>query len=226
MGDIDGAPTGAQDGAMRPDVSDAIRPRIEAVRELIGILVIAPQPDTAAEDLAPTVESLRALTERLGRLLAQAGMTDCVRAATSLENAVAGIPDGESFRNMDAALTYLRARLYEVALQPAAAMPPPDSQTGDYPRADADLAGTTNPAVSAYDDATAADIGVSIHEMSEVTLDEAGDEAGDDVWQDVGHAGAHSDDEPWDEDAFPTAAREAIRNFRSATLRQRRKSVV
>lgn len=220
MGDIDSAPNGAQNGAMRPDVTDAIRTRVEAVRELISILVIAPQPD-AAEYFSPTAESLRALTERLGRLLAQAGMTDCVRAATSLENAVTGIPDAESFRDMDAALTYLRARLHDVALQPAVASSSPSSQESGDPRpeaeaeAEADLDDHTNMASAADESAAAVDADTIVADTSEATPHATGNDVANDV-NEVGQ-----DDDAWDEDAFPTAAREAIRNFRSATLRQR-----
>ena len=103
------------DDAMTPKTSDDLGLRIDAVQDLIRLLVIAPASQSD-DELPRTSATLLHLSQRLGRLLAQAGMTDCVRAAATLERASADLPSDESLRNIDAVLVYLRARLLHVAL--------------------------------------------------------------------------------------------------------------
>ena len=87
---------GAYQRADRPGVIDAglLAERIRTVGELIAMLAVPSVPPGVADDehLAPTVENLHRVSERLGRLLAQAGMADCVRAVLTLQQAIAGLP--------------------------------------------------------------------------------------------------------------------------------------
>ena len=110
------------DDAMTPKTSDDLGLRIDAVQDLIRLLVIAPAGQSD-DELPRTPATLLHLSQRLGRLLAQAGMTDCVRAAATLERASADLPSDESLRNIDAVLVYLRARLLNVALPSQALVP-------------------------------------------------------------------------------------------------------
>ncbi len=103
------------DDAMTPKTADDLGLRIDVVQDLIRLLVIAPAGQSD-DELPRTPATLLHLSQRLGRLLAQAGMTDCVRAAATLERASADLPSDESLRNIDAVLVYLRARLLNVAL--------------------------------------------------------------------------------------------------------------
>lgn len=111
---------GAYQRADRPGVIDAglLAERIRTVGELIAMLAVPSVPPGVADDehLAPTVENLHRVSERLGRLLAQAGMADCVRAVLTLQQAIAGLPADESLRTVDDLLTFLRNRLRDVSL--------------------------------------------------------------------------------------------------------------
>ena len=110
------------DDVMAPKTSDDLGLRIDAVQDLIRLLVIAPVSQSD-DELPRTPATLVHLSQRLGRLLAQAGMTDCVRAVATLERATADLPSDESLRNIDAVLVYLRARLLNVALPSQAFVP-------------------------------------------------------------------------------------------------------
>ncbi len=110
------------DDAMTPKTADDLGLRIDVVQDLIRLLVIAPAGQSD-DELPRTPATLLHLSQRLGRLLAQAGMTDCVRAAATLERASADLPSDESLRNIDAVLVYLRARLLNVALPSQARSP-------------------------------------------------------------------------------------------------------
>src|SRR6185312_13747385 len=118
----------AQYSAMRSGRADALAIRIATVRELVGLLAISPAT-APQEDFQPTADVLAMLCGRLGRLLAQAGMSDCVRTLANLEPAFANLPSDEAFRDIDAALTYLSARVRDVALPPAATTTPSAMET-------------------------------------------------------------------------------------------------
>ncbi len=79
------------DDVMAPKTSDDLGLRIDAVQDLIRLLVIAPASQSD-DELPRTPATLLHLSQRLGRLLAQAGMTDCVRAAATLERATLTCP--------------------------------------------------------------------------------------------------------------------------------------
>lgn len=118
-------------GGPIPDATNEIVQRINAVRELISRLTISPAAAAPGDEAAPTADTFQRLSQRLGRLLAQAGMSDCVRAAENLERASTGLPADESLRDIDAALTYLRARLSDVAFPGASSSLSSPSQIAD-----------------------------------------------------------------------------------------------
>lgn len=269
MNDSDAA---GQNDAIRPDIASALAERIATVQELVALLAISPTSATQG-DVQPSVDALAMLCERLGRLLAQAGMADCVRTLENLEPALAKLPEDDAFRDIDAALTYLGARIRDVALTPATTDTPAaaESPVEAEPIADASVedspimteslitldesAMTENAVVT--DEPAVKDSPVAMDAPEETShLLDAGEaqDFGNDTAFDSGaeddapvHTGADTDAEddvpvhagadtvvldaievaaPGDEDAFdeaayPTEAREAIRNFRGATLRQR-----
>jgi chemosensory pili system protein ChpA (sensor histidine kinase/response regulator) len=213
---------------------------------LIGMLAISPSGATADEELQPTAYAFRALCVRLSRLLAQAGMSDCVRSLTNLEPAIAALPADEAFRDVDAALTYLRGRIRDVTLPSATTAPTPSTlpvpsatPSGTYEEdvsigsSDVALADDTS------DDAepTAAD-GDPIRPDTTDTTDTTDTApnltgAAQDVAQSEPAAtiGSSEDSaapdavdtpsENLDDSALPTEARAAVQKFRNAALRQR-----
>lgn len=246
MNDSDAA---AQYGAMRSGRADALAERIATVRELIGLLAISPAA-APEKDFLPTADVLATLCERLGRLLAQAGMSDCVRTLANLEPALANLPSDEAFRDLDAALTYLSARVRDVALPSAATKTPStmearlDTDTPAEPVIPPDNPITTEePAITDYlavvHEPAMADDPVTISEVEE-TPDFRDGGAAPDTGSNAGpehdgetdtsvHSGVDSGVEmttpdsayTLDDEEYPTEARAAIRNFRDATLRQR-----
>lgn len=213
MSDID-------DNAMNPAPSDDLGPRINTVRELIRLLVIAPiaHPD---DELPETPATLLHLSRRLGRLLAQAGMTDCVRAAATLERASADLPSDDSLRDIDAVLVYLRARLLNVALPGAhaattsAASNVAANTTADDAAITPDTAGNTNAAtdVATTASATSDDMPGQSQPANASDANVAADVAAE-----AEEAGAY---ETVDESQYSTKTQAVIRKFKNATLRQR-----
>lgn len=257
MNDSDAA---GQNDAMRPEIASALAERIATVRELVALLAISPAAATQG-DFQPTVDALAMLCERLGRLLAQAGMADCVRTLANLEPTLAQLPADDAFRDIDAALTYLSARVRDVTLPPAMTATPAATEAPVEAEPRADAAAEDSPI--AIDEPAMTDSQITVDgsvvteipivtgepaiEDGPVAMD-APDEtphlldAGEtqDSGNDIGseddapvHAGADTvvldavevaapdDEDTFDEAAYPTEAREAIRGFRGATLRQR-----
>lgn len=178
------------DGA--PDAAPELGPRIDAMRELIGLLAISPTAIEREVELPQTAETFRHLSERLSRLLEQAGMMDCLRAIATIEQAIADLPSAESLRDIDAVLTYIRARVRDVSL-------PGGSPAVSAPVDSADAPSS----VSALGEAVADAI---------TYIDEASISA-----EDV----AADDDEALDESQFSDKTRAIIRTFKNTPLRQR-----
>jgi chemosensory pili system protein ChpA (sensor histidine kinase/response regulator) len=182
-----------------PGAHEAIRQYIGAVRELIAVLAISPTPFAGGEQ-SWTVQTFVAECERLGRLLARAGMSNCAGAVAMLERAGADLPSAESVRDIEAALTFLRGRLNGVVVSDASTLP-----------------GSTNDAagVSVDELAAARDVsapGADDQDNSEATAAEHAET--------VVFGGADEHD-TFDESKFSAETLAMIRAFQQSTLRRR-----
>ena len=223
-----------------PGASGALAKRITAARNLIDMLSIAPAAISAPHELQPSADSFKSLCERLERLLAQAGMADCVRTLGNLGPAIETLPADDAFRDIDAAFTYLRERIRDVVLPTPAPLASPistsDVSASQAPVAPAESvesapadepAEATPPAMEPATDVTpgaqrasdASDASANLDTDDDANASDTatGAENGPDVTANV--TGQDHDD--FDESAYPTEARAVIRNFRNASLRQR-----
>ena len=239
---MDDAHDGSQSAEPQPDVASVLGERIEVVREMISLLAISPGSATTDDELQPTVDAFRALCHRLGRLLTQAGMSDCVRTVANLEFALATLPSNEALHNVDAALTYLRARVHDVSLPPTATSSDPSLQSlpsissipsesavegetterGDVVRASDTPEGKGSAGPVDASSLNAREIAPVPAEMrQDVAEPEADAVAHEPSEADTSQGDVESLTESLDDSALPTEARAAIRNFRNAALRQR-----
>jgi len=173
------------------DEAGALGPRIEAVRELIGLLAISPAAVESDNDPPQTVETFRQVCERLSRLLEQAGMIDCVRSMATIEQSIAGLPSAESLRDIDAALMFIRARVRDVTLP-----------GGSTAVSDPANSAVVTPRVSATGDATDAD-------QTSASVDDSVDDS------------ALEADDAFDESQYSVETQAIIRTFKNTPLRQR-----
>ncbi|HEU5348672.1 MAG TPA: response regulator, partial [Ktedonobacterales bacterium] len=154
-------------------------------------------------------------------LLAQAGLADCARASTSLERACADLPSENSFRDIDATLVYLHARLLEVVRPDTSASTPSPS----VPHATSELP-ADSVAAPARDASDASDIS-DASEDATARSPGAGDTANvASVANTIVTGGATGaanvgDLDALDESQFSDKTRAIIRDFKSVTLRQR-----
>lgn len=188
-----------------PGARAVIRQYIDAVRELIAVLAISPTPFADGEQ-SWTVRTFLAECERLGRLLAQAGMSDCARAVANLERAGADLPSEESVRDIDAALTFLRARLHDVvALGASTLQGSADNAAG----------------VSADDLRSALEVPAPGAEDQDISGATAADHTGTDMFGGEDMSGGADERDTFDESQFSAETLAMIRAFQQSTLRRR-----
>lgn len=187
----------AHDSGATPIGPDALASRIDAVREVIGLLAIAPGGSHADDESRPPGETFRRLSERLQRLLSLVGMMDCAQAVGTLESASVDPPSADSLRSIDAVLIFIRARLRDVALTGASIAVPAVVARADEVRLPEAAPGS--PEQFADSEAVAASARTS----------ESTDESPGDAPPMV------------DESQFSEKTQAIIRNFKTAPLRQR-----
>jgi chemosensory pili system protein ChpA (sensor histidine kinase/response regulator) len=203
------------------DMTNELGQRIDSVRELIGLLAVSPTATQLDDALPTTPETFQQLSERLRRLLEQAGMADCARATSALEQPSANLPSEESFQAIDAVLAYVRARVRDVTLlgHATASHAVPSPSTGPSTGLSTTVAPESSGASMESDTSEAhpspAEDGAALDDNG---VKQDGEEPA--VVADAG-AGSRTEDTAFDESQYSMETQAVIRTFKSAPLRQR-----